>query len=63
MTINTHNYDKLKRDTLDRVEEILELGRMSKGVDIKIHLSLKEVPYISYEITEATIFEKEEKKG
>ena len=63
MAINTQNYDKLKRDTLDRVEEILELGRMSKGVDIEIHLALKEVPYVSYTITEATIFEKEEKKG
>ena len=63
MTINTHDYDKLKRDVLQRIEEVLELGRWSKGVNIKIHLALEEVPYISYEITEATIFEKEEKKG
>ena len=63
MTINIHDYDKLKRDVLQRVEEVLELGRWSKGVDIQIHLALEEAPYISYEITEATIFEKEEKKG
>ena len=61
MSKNIYNYDKLKRDTLDRVEEILELGRMSKGVDIKIHLALEEAPYISYEIKEATIFKKDEK--
>jgi hypothetical protein len=60
MKVNINNYDKLKRDTLNRVEELLEEARFSHGIDIEIHLALEEVPYITHKIVEETIRESEE---
>lgn len=51
----SEKFDKLKKDVLKQVEEILDMGRFSKGMDIEIHLDVGSVPYINFSIDELLV--------
>lgn len=46
----SEKFDKLKKDVLKQVEEILDIGKNSRGMEIEIHLDVESPPHIDFSI-------------
>ena len=51
----SEKFDKLKKDVLKQVEEILDMGEFSRGIEIEIHLEVGSAPSIDFSIRELLV--------
>jgi hypothetical protein len=51
----SEKFDKLKKDVLKQVEEILDMGKNSRGMEIEIHLDVGSHPNIDFSIRELLV--------
>ena len=51
----SEKFDKLKKDVLNKVEEILDTGEFSRGIEIEIHLDVGSAPSIDFSIRELLV--------
>ena len=51
----SEKFDKLKKDVLKQVEEILDMGKNSRGMEIEIHLDIGSPPNIDFSIRQLLV--------